>query len=197
MRASLARVTAREPLHLQVGYDAVEVTTMQGGAVERRVPLPERWIKGFSEVQLAVADLAPALELDAVTAQRFLRSLPRGNAGRATLWAKAGPGGVRLAARAGGGAVCVAAPDRLRVLEPTARHLTGLRAYAQPDREAASVWVAELHGARLLVTSARTSRAGSPARAACSPTPSTRRLRSRPSSSTAPCTGAGASPTPT
>ena len=152
MRASLARITARAPLHMQVGFDAVEVTTLDGPSVERRVPLPERWIKGFSEVQLAVAGLRPALELDAVTAQRFLRGLPRGNAGRATLWARPGPGGTRLAARPGVGAVCVAAPDRLRVLEPVARHLTGLRAYAEPDTEAASVWVAELPGGRLLVT---------------------------------------------
>jgi SWIM zinc finger len=59
---------------------------------------------------------------------------------------------VRLGARPGGGAVCVAAPERLRVLEPVARHLTGLRAYAVPDADAASVWVAELGGAQLSVT---------------------------------------------
>ena len=152
MRAALARVTARSPLRLQVGFDAVEVTTLEGGATERRVKLPERWIKGFSEVQLAVAGLAQALELDAVAAQRLLRGLPKGQGGRATLWARPGPAGVRLAARPGGGSVCVAAPERLRVLEPIARHLTTLRAYAVPDTEAASVWVAELPGARLLVT---------------------------------------------
>ncbi len=93
MRAALARVSARSPLRLQVGFDAVEVTTLEGGAVERRVPLPERWIKGFSEVQLAVAGLEPALELERVAAQRFLRGLPRGQAGKATLWARPGPAG--------------------------------------------------------------------------------------------------------
>ena len=152
MRAALARVTARSPLHLQVGLDAVAVSTLEGEAVERRVPLPERWIKGFSEVQLAVAGLQPALELDAVAAQRFLRALPRGSAGRATLWARPAAGGARLGARPGGGAICVAAPDRLRVLEPVARHLTALRAFAVPDAEAASVWVAQMPGARLLVS---------------------------------------------
>ena len=152
MRAALARVSSRSPLRLQVGFDAVEVTTLEGGAVERRVPLPERWIKGFSEVQLAVAGLEPALELQQVAAQRFLRGLPRGQAGKATLWARPDPGGLRLAARPGGGAVCVAAPERLRALEPVARHIVALRAYAVPDEEAASVWVAELRGARLLVS---------------------------------------------
>ena len=149
MRAALGRVMARSPLRLQVGHDAVEVTTLEDFAVERRVPLPDRWVKGFSEVQVASAGLEPALELEGVAAQRFLRALPRGSA---TLWAKPSPAGVRLGGRPGGGAVCVAAPERLRVLEPLARHLTTLRAYAVPDEEAASVWVAGLPGARLLVT---------------------------------------------
>jgi hypothetical protein len=152
MRAALARVVARSPLRLQVGLDAVEVETLEGGAVERRVPLPDRWVKGFSEVQVAAAGLEPALELAAVPAQRFLRGLPKGQGGKATLWAQAGPSGARLAARPGGGAVCVAAAERLRVLEPVARHMTALRAYAVPDAEGPSVWVAELPGARLLVT---------------------------------------------
>ncbi len=152
MRAALARVTARSPLRMQVGFDAVEVETLEGSAAERRVPLPDRWVSGFSEVQVAVAGLEPALELGAVAAQRFLRGLPKGQGGRATLWAKTSAAGVRLGARPGGGAVCVAAPERLRVLEPAARHLTCLRAYARPDEEAASVWVAELPGARLAVT---------------------------------------------
>lgn len=152
MRASLARVVARTPLRLQVGFDAVEVQTLEGKAVERRVPLPERWVKGFSEVQVAVADLEPVFELTGVTAQRFLRGLPKGQGGAATLWAKQSSAGVRLGARPGGGAVCVAAPQRLRVLEPVGRHITALSAYAVPDEEKASVWIAELPGARLLVT---------------------------------------------
>jgi hypothetical protein len=151
MRAALARVRARTPLRLQVGFDAVEVETLDGSAVERRVPLPDRWVKGFSEVQVAVRDLAPALELDGIAAQRFLRGLPKGQGGRATLWAKPGAA-VRLGARPGGGVVCVAAPERLRVLEPVARHMTALRAYAQPDAEAPAAWVAELPGAELTVT---------------------------------------------
>ena len=152
MRAALARVRAQTPLRLQVGFDAVAVETLEGSEVERRVPLPDRWFKGFSEVQVAVAGLTPALELEAVAAQRFLRGLPKGRGGKATLWAQPGPAGIRLAARPGGGSVCVAASERLRVLEPVARHLTALRAYAVPDEEAASVWVAELPDARLLVT---------------------------------------------
>lgn len=152
MRSALARVTARSPLRLQVGHDAVEVQTFDGVVEERRVPLPDRWFRGFAEVQVASAELDPILELDGVAAQRFVRGLPRGRGGRATLWAKPGPVEARLSARPGGGAVCVAGPERLRVLEPVARFMTGLRAFARPDEEGPAVWIAELRDARLLVT---------------------------------------------
>jgi hypothetical protein len=36
---------------MHVGHDQVQVTTLEGSAVERKVPLPERWLKGFAEVQ--------------------------------------------------------------------------------------------------------------------------------------------------
>lgn len=75
MRTQLARVLARSPLRLQVGFDAVEVQTLEGSAVERRVPLPDCWVKGFSEVQVAAAGLAPALETLAIEAEFLDRAL--------------------------------------------------------------------------------------------------------------------------
>jgi hypothetical protein len=152
MRAALARVVGQAPLRLQVGFDAVEVETLEGKTLERRVPLPDRWVKGFSEVQVAAAELEPVFQLTGIAAQRFLRGLPKGQGARATLWAKESSAGARLGARPGGGAVWVASPERLRVLEPVSRFMTSLRAWAVPDAETASVWVADLPGARLLVT---------------------------------------------
>jgi hypothetical protein len=62
VREALARVSGLDPLHLDVGEDVV-VTTLDGSVTERRVPLPERWLRGFAEVQLAAAATAPVLEL--------------------------------------------------------------------------------------------------------------------------------------
>src|SRR6266849_7072547 len=55
MRAALARVRDADAMLMHVGHDDVRVTTLSGSAVERRVPLPERWLKGFAEVQVASA----------------------------------------------------------------------------------------------------------------------------------------------
>ena len=58
IRSALAGVEDRSSA-LSVGASAVEVETDGGSAVERRVPLPSRWLRGFLEVQAIQAELAP------------------------------------------------------------------------------------------------------------------------------------------
>ncbi len=152
MREALARITAAAPLHMKVGFDSVEVETFDGKVTEEQVSLPERWFRGFAEVQVAGARMEPIAELRAVEAMRFIRGLPRGNAGRSTFWLQGSGRSLRLASRPSHGSAPVAAPERLRVLEPVARFLTGLTVYGTPGEEAPTSWVASLRGARLSVT---------------------------------------------
>ena len=155
LREALARVGPGEALHLQVGTD-VAVTTSAGTVVEKKVPLPERWLKGFAEVQVAAAGTAPLLEVDAAEARRFIRSLPRGSGTRTPVsWAVPAGRGLRLATRPAAGAVCVAGPERLQVLEPALRFARALRAYGSTSDTRSgplpSVWELELQDARLVV----------------------------------------------
>ena len=153
MRRALAGIGGLDPLHLTIGED-LTVTTFEGSVTEQRVPLPERWLKGFAEVQVAAAAMHPVLDVPAVEARRFIASLPRASGARtAPLWAVPAGRGLRLTGRPGRGAVCLAGPERLRVLEPLLRFATRLRAHA-PDEPgtAASVWELELRDARLVVT---------------------------------------------
>jgi hypothetical protein len=155
MRQALAGVSGLDPLHVSVGED-VTVTTMDGAVTERKVPLPERWLRGFAEVQLAAAAMTPVLEVPVVEARRFLRSLPSASGARtAVLWAVPAGQGLRLTSRPGPGAVCVAGPERLKVLEPLLRFATVLRAYAESSSDgspSSSVWELDLRDARLVVT---------------------------------------------
>jgi hypothetical protein len=153
MRQALAGIGGLDPLHLSVGQD-VTVTTLERAVTEQRVPLPERWLKGFAEVQVAGAAMRPVLDVPVVEARRFVGSLPRATGARtAPLWAVPAGRGLRLTGRPGPDAVCLAGPERLRVLEPLLRFATRLRAYApvQPGTTA-SVWQLELRDARLSVT---------------------------------------------
>lgn len=150
-RAALAKITRQDPLQLVVGADAVTLRTFDAEVVEHKVPLPERWVKGFGEVQVALSTTAQVLALGQVQARRFLDGLPGGELGKANLWAVPSGTTVRVARAWQPGAVCLAGTTRLRTLLPLVRFATGLRAYASPQaREPTTVaWVLSLPGGRL------------------------------------------------
>jgi hypothetical protein len=151
MRAALARVRDADALLMHVGHDEVRVTTLGGSAIERKVPLPERWVKGFAEVQVASSHMALRHELSAVEARRFLQSLPRTRS-RSVAWATPAGKGLRLASRPDDAAVCLAGPERLRLFEKLVPLAQGLRVYGPaPERNRAaepSAWELVMDGAR-------------------------------------------------
>jgi hypothetical protein len=150
MRTALARIKEREPVQLSVGAGDVEVVSDGGSVVERKVPLPLRWLKGFVESQAYLAEMTPRMEISGTEARRFLRSLPRqGSQGRATWVTRSGPG-LRLSQIASKEAVRVAGIERLRLLEDLARHVQGLRVYATPDGQT-TTWEANCGDARFQI----------------------------------------------
>ncbi|WP_353111482.1 SWIM zinc finger family protein [Microbacterium sp.] len=155
LRQALAGLRPSEPLHLGVGDDELRVSTFDHEIVEERVPLPARWLKGFGETQTLSAGMTLRHELTGPAVRQFVQGLPRSSATKTVMWATQAARTLRLASRPSRGAVCVAGPERLRVLEPLLRFATSLRAYG-PDADASSLpapsaWVLELPGARVTV----------------------------------------------
>lgn len=145
-----ALVRADGPLHLSVGPDELAVTTLSGSITEKKVPLPERWLRGFAEVQVITAGFEPRAELSAAEAARFLRSLRTGDH-----WVTPTGRSLRLTARAVPGAVHLAGPQRLEALTPLLPHARSLRVYGPTVRAGsppcASAWELELPGMRLVL----------------------------------------------
>jgi hypothetical protein len=157
MRAALARITDGERVVLSVGAGSVEIERAGQTVVERRVALPLRWLKGFVEVQAVQAGMRPMVDVDGDEARRFLRALPRQKTSSAQrAWVEARGRGLRLAFRESAGAVPLIGLERVRLLEPLARHATGLRLYSDG---AASAWELASPDARfVLVVSPEPSR---------------------------------------
>ncbi|MET8829554.1 SWIM zinc finger family protein [Streptomyces sp. NPDC004610] len=154
LRDALARIGGGDPLHLRVGPEELAVTTLDGPVVEKKVPLPERWLRGFAETQVISAAFDLRAELGAADTLRFLRGLPRtGRPGAAVQWLLPTGRGLRPTSRPAPGAVCLPGPWRLATLHRVLRHATGLRLYgppAAPDSPPlASGWQADLPGMRL------------------------------------------------
>lgn len=148
LRAALAGVQERSALGLAVGASSVEVVADGASAVERRIPLPSRWVRGFLEVQAIQAELGPVAAVDGTGARAFFRSIPK-SPPKGPVWLTPSGRGLRISHYdPRGGAVSVAGLGRLRLFERVARHATGLRVYALPD-EGSSGWQLDVPGGRL------------------------------------------------
>ena len=77
MRTALRRITSSDDAALQVGGTGVTLSSGEQQIVERKVKLPVRWIKGFSEVQAYQPRLVPQFELDPPEVRELLRGLPK------------------------------------------------------------------------------------------------------------------------
>lgn len=141
LQLALARVGGLDPLHLAVGPQDLTVSTMDGSVVERKVPLPGRWLRGFAQVHAVAAGMEPRARISAAAAADFLRRLPKD---RTTMWAVPAGQGLRLTARPVPGAVCLTGTDRLGALRGLVRHATTLTVYGPAVRAGsgpvASVW---------------------------------------------------------
>ncbi|NYV78043.1 SWIM zinc finger family protein, partial [Streptomyces sp. UH6] len=129
LREALSRVGTLDPVHLRVGPDELAVTTTDGPVVEKKVPLPDRWLRGFAESQVVSAGFELRAELPAAEAVRFLRSLPRGGGRGGASWVVPAGRGLRPTTRPVPGAVCLPGPERLAALQRVLRHATALRVY--------------------------------------------------------------------
>lgn len=150
MRAALARLRNTDDCRLAVGVDEVSLTRGEQSVVEKKVKLPVRWIKGFSEVQAYQPRLSLRMELPAGEARRFLRSLPRSQGLRQTAFVVRQGRSVRLSAREGRNSVQVAGTNRIRVLEPLMRSAKRLRIWADDDA-GTSGWEVEFETGRFFL----------------------------------------------
>ncbi|MFD8500574.1 SWIM zinc finger family protein [Amycolatopsis sp. NPDC059657] len=154
LRKALTRIGASGDLRLHVGPDRMVAMTGEEALIEKRVPLPQRWLRGFAEVQAASARTSPRIQVGAAEAVRFLRGLPR-HSGRAPLWAVQAGSGLRLTSRPSPRAVCLAGTERLRGLLPLLRFVRGLVVHGPEvganSLPAPSVWEWQLSTGRVVL----------------------------------------------
>jgi hypothetical protein len=139
MRSALSQLRPSDSVRLAVGADAVHLSRAAETVVEKKVKLPVRWIKGFTEVQAYLPDLQPRFTLTAQEASRFLRAMPRGGNPKQAWWLTELGRGLRLSPRAAKGTVRLTGVERIRILEPLLAHASQLRVWADENSDV-SAW---------------------------------------------------------
>jgi hypothetical protein len=148
MRAALSKLRNTEPARLTVSRAGFELSAETGGAFERRVTLPARWIKGFAEVQAHQARMERRFTISGAMVKRFLRDLPRQRTA-GMIYVSPMNSTLRLSQAALRGGVPAGGIERLRILANMARHAVELTVYASGD--GATAWQMETADARLFL----------------------------------------------
>ncbi|MBL8823001.1 MAG: SWIM zinc finger family protein [Planctomycetia bacterium] len=139
MRAALAQIRQSDTVRMAVGADSVQLTRGEQQVVEKKVKLPVRWIKGFTEVQAYLPVLNRRFTITASEALRFLRAIPKGGSTGMVSWVTSLGRGLRLSQRESKDAVRVTGTERIRILEPLLMHATELHVWADANTEV-SAW---------------------------------------------------------
>ncbi|WP_127500597.1 SWIM zinc finger family protein [Actinoplanes solisilvae] len=154
LQRALSRIGQADPMHLAVGPDDLTVTTFDGPIVERKVPLPTRWLRGFAEAQVLTSGFDPRAELGITEARALLTRLSAGD--RSVVWALPAGRGLRITSRPVPGAICLPGAGRLVAFKPFLRYATRLRVYgpavAAGSGPVASTWELSSPAMRLSLT---------------------------------------------
>ncbi|RZV36918.1 MAG: SWIM zinc finger family protein, partial [Acidimicrobiales bacterium] len=133
MRNALMRLRDNEDVRFAVGKDEVALTKGNERTVEKKVKLPVRWIKGFSEVQAYQPRLNIKMEVSAADALRFIRSLPKSAKPKMPSYAVSVGRRLRLSQRPSRGAVKIMGTHRVKAIEPLLPRAKSLRIWADED----------------------------------------------------------------
>ena len=114
----------------------------QGEAVEHKVKLPERWIKGFLQVQAVHRQAQPRFELDRLTAGQLLMQIPASASKTPVV-----PGSRSATSRR----FCIGSPRAGRVHRGDRRSAVAAVATVLPDLQTLRVYQTEATGASLWV----------------------------------------------
>ncbi|HEP1062465.1 TPA: SWIM zinc finger family protein [Klebsiella aerogenes] len=137
MLSALAAIRHQQAVMLSVGQQSVAVQVEEHQVIERKVPLPVKWIKGLSSVQVYFAQSVLAHQFSRVQAQQLFRSLPKGQVKIDYFLTQRGNtpqfSPVKSAA-----AICIGGLHRLRLLEPLLPFIDKLRVFAHPQMQSTS-----------------------------------------------------------
>ncbi len=153
---ALAGIRQQDPLHLSVGPMQIEMTLPQGAFVERKVKLPERWVRALAETQSLASTLTLRASMDTTAWRRFINGLPMagGSGSGVAMWLLPSVNaGLRQTSKPQPDAISLAGSARLSAVKRLQHLVQSVRVHGPAvdcgTPAAISSWEFQLPGARL------------------------------------------------
>ncbi|MCD8043117.1 MAG: SWIM zinc finger domain-containing protein [Tannerellaceae bacterium] len=134
MLTSLGNIRQKENVMLSVGQKEVALYTGEGKTVERKVPLPTKWIKGLTTVQIYLSQAQEGFTFNKIETQLLFRSIPKGNIKTDYYLIRRGTMPVFTPVKSTQG-ICIGGINRLRLLEPLIPYMDKMQVFPHPTMQ--------------------------------------------------------------
>jgi len=138
MLAALGNVRKQEKVVLSVGKKEVSLSKDGHKVVERKVPLPTKWIKGLTTVQLFLADSESVFKFNRIQAIQLMRSIPKGKVKNDYYLVMRG-NRPQFSPVKTNNSICIGGLHRLRLLESLVPLADRLEVFGHPKQQS-STW---------------------------------------------------------
>lgn len=134
MISSLSQIVKNEKVFLSVGKKEVGLQSSSGKVVERKVPLPTKWIKGLTTVQLFLSEAEKMYSFNKIQALQLFQSIPSGKPKADYYLVVRGNKPVFSPVKSAN-AICIGGINRLKLIEPLLAYADELRVFPHPQMQ--------------------------------------------------------------
>lgn len=147
MITALGSILPNEEIMLSVGQKEVGLYKGESKIIERKVPLPAKWIKGLGTVQLYLSESEKRHTFNKIQTQQLFRGMPKGVVKSDYYLIVRGNKPVFSPVKSAD-SVCIGGLHRLRLLEPLLPYIDGLQVFAHANMQS-TTWQLNMGNIRL------------------------------------------------
>jgi len=153
MLSALSGIRKDEQVMLSIGQKEVQLLKETGKIIERKVPLPVKWIKGLTTVQIYLASSEQVHTFTRVQAQQLFKSIPTGKP-KADYYLIIRGGKPIFSPVRSGDAITVGGVHRLKLIEPLLAIADKVQVFPHKDMQA-TTWQVYMGAVRFTLSISR------------------------------------------
>lgn len=131
MLTALGSIRQKEKVMLSIGQKEVGLHVEGSKVVERKVPLPTKWIKGLSTVQIYLSKAEEAYTFNKIQTLQLFRGIPKGTVKNDYYLTVRGNTPMFTPVKSAN-AICIGGLHRLRLLEPLIPYIDSMKVFPHP-----------------------------------------------------------------